>query len=98
MEHGMVDDASPVRIEVLHDRERRRLCISVLNQANGLSHADLDRMFDPLWRKDAARAGDGHFGLGLSVARTLASAFGGSIIASMPDASTIRVDVELPAG
>jgi hypothetical protein len=32
------------------------------------------------------------------VARTLASAFGGSIIASMPDASTIRVDVELPAG
>jgi len=97
MEHGMVDDASPVRIEVLHDRERRRLCISVLNQANGLSHADLDRMFDPLWRKDRARAGDGHFGLGLSVARTLASAFGGSIIASMPDASTIRVDVELPA-
>ena len=97
LEHGMVDDASPVRIEVLHDRERRRLCISVLNQANGLSHADLDRMFDPLWRKDRARAGDGHFGLGLSVARTLASAFGGSIIASMPDASTIRVDVELPA-
>ena len=97
LEHGMVDDASPVRIEVLHDRERRRLFISVRNQANGLSHADLDRMFDPLWRKDRVRAGDGHFGLGLSVARTLASAFGGSIIASMPDASTIRVDVELPA-
>ena len=97
LEHGMVDDASPVRIEVLHDMERRRLSISVLNQTSGLSHADLDRMFDPLWRKDRARAADGHFGLGLSVARTLASAFGGSIIASMPDASTIRVDVELPA-
>ncbi|NBQ13940.1 MAG: sensor histidine kinase [Proteobacteria bacterium] len=98
LEHGVVDAASPVRVEVLHDQENRRLRVSVLNQANGLSHADLDRMFDPLWRKDAARAGDGHFGLGLSVARTLASAFGGSIIASMPDASTIRVDVELPAG
>jgi len=97
LEHGMVDDASPVRIEVLHDMERRRLSISVLNQTSGLSHADLDRMFDPLWRKDRARAADGHFGLGLSVARTLASAFGGSIIASMPDASTIRVEVELPA-
>jgi len=98
LEHGVVDAASPVRVEVLHDQENRRLRVSVLNQANGLSHADLDRMFDPLWRKDAARAGDGHFGLGLSVARTLASAFGGSIVASMPDASTIRVDVELPAG
>ena len=98
LEYGVVDEASPVRIEVLHDPEHGRLRISVLNRANGLSHADLDRMFDPLWRKDAARAGDGHFGLGLSVARTLASAFGGSIIASMPNASTIRVDVELPAG
>jgi len=46
----------------------------VTNRAENLETSDVAKLFDPLWRKEAARSGGQHFGLGLSLARTFATA------------------------
>ena len=51
-----------------------RLEVNVGNSAPGFSTSDLEHLFEPLWRKDAARTARAHAGLGLSVARTFAEA------------------------
>ena len=47
--------------------------LTVANQANNLGEVDVAKLFDPFWRKEAARSGGQHFGLGLSLARSFAS-------------------------
>lgn len=41
------------------------------NPAPDLTPADMERIFDRFWRKDAARSSRGHSGLGLELTRTL---------------------------
>lgn len=54
----------------------------IVNDAPDLSEDDLSRLFDRLWRKDLAR-GDGHSGLGLSIALAAARSIGLRIEASL---------------
>ena len=56
--------------------------VIVSDRGPGVGHADRERIFEPLTRLDAARtaAGPDGFGLGLSVARATARAFGGDLI------------------
>ncbi|MCA8958703.1 MAG: sensor histidine kinase N-terminal domain-containing protein [Planctomycetes bacterium] len=49
-----------------------RFELEVSNAAAPLSAEELERLAEPFWRRDAARAGDSHAGLGLSLARALA--------------------------
>jgi two-component system sensor histidine kinase QseC len=48
--------------------------LRVANPAGGLAGADVARLFDRFWRKEEARTGGEHFGLGLSLARVFAQA------------------------
>jgi signal transduction histidine kinase len=48
--------------------------LEVTNPAPDLRDADLQRMFDRLWRGDRARSGDDHCGLGLSIVMACAKA------------------------
>lgn len=50
------------------------LCIG--NRTDGLAPADVENMFERLWRKDPARTGGDHFGLGLSIVQALAELLG----------------------
>jgi signal transduction histidine kinase len=59
-----------------------RLAVRVSNSVDTLEPGDLPRLFEPFWRKDAARAVDGHTGLGLSVAQTFAHALGCNLTAA----------------
>jgi signal transduction histidine kinase len=59
--------------------------ISVSNPAPGLSDVDLERLFEPFWRGDPARTGDGHSGLGLSIVKTCAELLGGSCFRELRD-------------
>lgn len=46
--------------------------IAFTNQSPQLDEKDIDKLFDRFWRKDAARTGGHHAGLGLSLAKALA--------------------------
>ena len=46
----------------------RHPAIEVSNQTEGVSRADLDRLFERFWRKDSARTEGRHVGLGLAIA------------------------------
>lgn len=59
--------------------------LRVANPAGDLDAADVARLFDPFWRKEPARSGGQHVGLGLSLARTFAAAMGWTLSASLDE-------------
>lgn len=60
--------------------------LTVCNAAPHLTEADLPRMFERFWRKDAARGGEGgHSGLGLSLSRSVGALIGVSIDPALRD-------------
>lgn len=68
-------DASPTTpAETTAGREqgRDRICLEISNPAPALEADDLPRLFDRFWRKDPARTGSLHAGLGLSLVRVFA--------------------------
>jgi CheY-like chemotaxis protein len=77
-----------------------RVAITVADTGIGIAAADCDRIFDPFVQLDD-RMGRAHGGrgLGLSLARKLAEAMGGTLtVQSQPgQGSTFRLDLALPA-
>jgi signal transduction histidine kinase len=68
----------------------------VEDTGEGISEEDLPHVFDPFFRADAARSGDGA-GLGLALAERIVHALGGTIeVDSLPNRGA-RFDVMLPA-
>ena len=81
-------------------RRGRRVAVSVSNTGPGIAPADVPRVFDRLWRGDAARtrgSGAEGYGLGLSIARRRAEALGGSISCESDPGRLTTVSFELPA-
>lgn len=60
-----------------------------------MSNKPLERIFDPFWRGDAARSGNGS-GLGLALARRIVEALGGRIEVESEPARGSRFAVLLP--
>ena len=71
--------------------------LRVSNTASDLTASDLPHLFERFWRKDAARTGDGHAGLGLALARTFARALGGDLTAAVDEAGLLTMTLQLPA-
>jgi signal transduction histidine kinase len=71
--------------------------ITIANPAPTLSDDDLACLFEPFWRKDASRHAQRGFGLGLSVARTLARASSGEIMARREAPDSLTLEITLPA-
>ena len=58
--------------------------VRVANSTDQLDPADVGKLFDRFWRKEAARSGGGqHTGLGLPLARTFATAMGWTLAAAL---------------
>ena len=57
--------------------------VRVANTAEALAPDDVARLFERFWRKEAARSGGEHVGLGLSLARTFAAAMGWRLEAAL---------------
>jgi len=72
--------------------------LTVADTGIGISPEDLDRVFDRFYRTDASRArSTGGYGLGLSIARDLVEAMGGTISVTSEVDSGSRFTVRLPA-
>jgi signal transduction histidine kinase len=67
------------------------------NRAGDLGEADLPRLFERFWKKDAARADGRHHGLGLALAAEFAALLGGALTARLRDGD-IEFALRLPAG
>ncbi|HEY7202006.1 MAG TPA: ATP-binding protein [Candidatus Dormibacteraeota bacterium] len=72
--------------------------LTVADTGIGIPPEDLDRVFDRFYRTDASRArSTGGYGLGLSIARDLVEAMGGTISVTSEVDSGSRFTVRLPA-
>ncbi|MEU6843350.1 HAMP domain-containing sensor histidine kinase [Streptomyces sp. NPDC046716] len=86
---------TPVAVEVA--RERGAAVVRIEDAGPGIPPVDLPKVFDRFYRVDKARTRDsGGSGLGLSVARSLVDAHGGSItLDSRPGATRFTVTLPL---
>lgn len=74
-----------------------RVLLVVEDTAPGVAAADLPRLFEPLWRADAARSRHhGGSGLGLAIVEAIARSHGGRVTASASPLGGLRVEVDLP--
>jgi signal transduction histidine kinase len=78
-------------------REGSRFELAVEDSGEGIDPDSLERVFEPFWRGDAARASDGT-GLGLALAKRIVEALGGSIAVESEPAHGSRFAVKLPCG
>ena len=99
--HSLIDNAirhtppgGSVTIEAHSDAAGLR--IAVQDTGEGIADDQLQRVFEPFWRADAARSGRGS-GLGLTLAQRIVEALGGRIEASSSPGAGARFDVLVPA-
>jgi signal transduction histidine kinase len=71
--------------------------ITVADTGIGIEPAEVERIFEPFHRLEAARAHDtGGAGLGLAIARTIVIAHGGAIAVESAPGAGSRFTVRLP--
>ena len=69
------------------------LCIA--NTTQGLTPQDVESLFDRFWRKDPARSGGRHLGLGLNLASTFAKAMGWRLTAILESTNRLVFTLEI---
>jgi len=95
LRHGAATAADPILIR--GDRTQHGILIKISNPAPGITQDDVARLFEPFWRKDPSRHDQRGFGLGLSVARTLARAVNGDVSALLEPPTTLAIVLALQA-
>ncbi|MDP4625035.1 MAG: ATP-binding protein, partial [Akkermansiaceae bacterium] len=70
--------------------------ISFTNPSTDLPE-DLERLFEPLFRRDSARTSNTHLGIGLTLSREAASAMSGTLTATCPGNGLVCFCLCLPA-
>ncbi len=71
--------------------------LQIANATENLEAVDLPNLFDRFWRKEAARTGGQHVGLGLSLARVFAAAMGWKLSAALDDRHRLVFTLAGPA-
>ena len=83
-----------IRLLLVKDKQ---ITLEVSNTCNSIPDGNLDRLFDRFYRADSSRSRDtGGYGIGLSVARAIATSHGGTIEALRDGDKLIRFVVKLP--
>ena len=74
------------------------LCDLTIGNTNSgtLTQADLSRLFETFWRKEAARSGDMHAGLGLSLVAEYARHLGILTTTRLPSADWFEITLTIP--
>ena len=97
LQNSMRYTSAPGRIEVAWRAEAQTLHLSLDDSAPGVPPNDLARLFEPLYRTDAARnRHHGGSGLGLAICEAIVRAHGGRITARDSTLGGLRIEIELP--
>ena len=92
--HTPTDGSVTVRTE----RNGDGIDIEVADTGPGIPREHRDRVFEPFYRGDAARSGDGGSGLGLAISQAIVEAHGGRIwIEDAPVGTKVRFHLPTPA-
>jgi len=84
--------------ELIVRRQIDRALLTVADRGPGVPEAELERMFEPFERQERSRSrSTGGLGLGLTIARSIVQAHGGSISAANRPGGGLAVTVELPS-
>ena len=89
---------SPVKsvLQIRCELENGKFALSVTNPVENLEPADVPYLFERFWRKDTARTGGEHAGLGLSLAQALATTIGFSLVAKLTNDRMLTRAAERP--
>lgn len=72
-------------LELGIERNGSVVVLRVANPAEDIVAADVTKLFEPFWRKEAARTGGQHVGLGLSLSQTFAAAMQWTLSATLDE-------------
>lgn len=98
LENSLRYTDSPGRIVLALNRRGNLVTFDIDDSAPGVPAADLPRLFEPLFRSDAARSRErGGSGLGLSICNAIVRSHGGRINAAPSLFGGMRLHIELPA-
>lgn len=87
------------RVSVQTRRKRENVLIEVADSGQGIPADDLPRIFDRFFRSEASRAaGEGGFGLGLAILRSIVESMGGEIHVASTVGEGTSITVRLPKG
>ena len=79
------------------DQSKKHVIFEVSNTCDQIPEGNLDKLFDRFYRADSSRSREtGGYGIGLSVARAIATSHGGTIEALKNGDHVIRFVVKLP--
>ena len=82
-------------INIMVYEKRRHPVIIVENSYREVDSLELDRLFDRFYRSDKARTYTGSFGIGLSIAKSIAKSHHGDICAYKKDGGHVGFKVTL---
>jgi two-component system sensor histidine kinase QseC len=78
-------------VELNYRGENDRFTFQVANTTEHLIPADVNKLFDRFWRKDAARSNNEHSGLGLSLSKAFAQVLGLELTAALDGESRLII-------
>ncbi|WP_029323766.1 sensor histidine kinase [Butyrivibrio sp. AE3004] len=91
------ENGGKVHVKLSSDEALRTAVFEVTNTCEKVPEGNLDRLFDRFYRGDTSRSREtGGYGIGLSVARAIATSHGGTIEAETENDKTIRFKVKVP--
>ena len=97
LENSLRYTDAPGKIACSLQRMGDQVILTVQDSAPGVKLADLPRLFDPLYRADAARSREaGGSGLGLAICQAIVQAHGGRITAGASELGGLAVRIALP--
>lgn len=82
-----------MKIEMNIDHQDGVASFSIVNECRDIQAEDLDLMCDAFWRKDTARAGATHFGLGLTLIKTYVKCLDLGLAITQPDKDRIKFEI-----